>query len=181
MDAAHEVCIVVAVGQVGVDDAAAPGGGGVNHLSAAHVDARVRAGFSGVPGRVVEEHQVAGLELAKAVHLGAQAALPLAGGRVRQGHAELLVHIHGEAGAVEAAGGCAAVSVPGAQVLPGEVDDAAVAHAGAGGQGGLVGQAYVVAADIAVAVLSGDFVPAVFNAHHGDAGVQSQVVDDFGL
>ena len=139
------------------------------------------AGLAGVPGGVVEEHQVAGLELAQAVDLGAQAALPLTGGRVGQGNAELLVHIHGEAGAVEAAGGRAAVAVPGAQELPGKVHDAAVAHAGAGGQGGLVGQADVVAADPAFAICTGDVIPAVFNASDRDAGPQAQVVHDFAV
>ena len=153
----------------------------MNHLSAADVDTRVGAGLTGVALGVVEEDQIAGLKLAQAVHPGAQAALPLAGGRVGQGDAELLVHIHGETGAVEAAGGRAAVAIPGAQELAGKVHDAAVTHAGAGGQRGFVGQADVVAPDIALAVGSRNVVPAVFNASDRDAGAQAQVIYNFAV
>ena len=80
---------------------------------------------------IIEEDQIAGLQSTDGPDLGAQAALPLAGGGVRQGIAELLIDIHGKAGAVKTAGGGAAVNVAGAQMLLGGIHDGAAAAAGA--------------------------------------------------
>ncbi len=98
----------------------------MDNLAISGVDSRVRAGFTGVTGGVVEEDQIAGLEIADAVNPGTLAALPLTRCGMGQGVTELLVHVHGKAGAVEAAGGRAAVDIAGAQVLLGGADDAAV-------------------------------------------------------
>ena len=48
VDAAHEICIVVAAGQVTDNDAVAAGGRGVDELTAAHIDASMGAGLAGV-------------------------------------------------------------------------------------------------------------------------------------
>ena len=77
---------------------------------------------------VLEEYQIAGLQIA-AGDLGAVAEL--AGGAVGQLDAHLGEDIHGEAGAVEAAGRGTAVDVGHAQILLGDGEDAA-----AGGRGG---------------------------------------------
>ena len=122
MDAAHEVAVIVARQQRGVDNPAA-GGGSVDELAVAHVDAGVGAGLAGVAAGIVEEDQVAGLQSADAVYPGALAALPLAGGGVGQADAELAVDIHGEAGAVKALGRGAAVNVADAKVLLGQSHD----------------------------------------------------------
>ena len=113
MDTADEILIVVTAGKTAVDHAAASGGRRVDNLAISGVDSRVRAGFTGVTGGVVEEDQIAGLEIADAVNPGTLAALPLTRCGMGQGVTELLVHVHGKAGAVEAAGGRAAVDIAG--------------------------------------------------------------------
>ena len=139
----------------------------MDELAVAYVDAGVGAGLAGVAAGIVEEHQVTGLQGTDAPDLGAQSALPLAGGGVRQGVAVLLVDIHGEAGAVKAAGRSAAVHIAHAQIALGGVHDGA-----AGGRSGGLGQVQEITADIALgAVFAGDVIPAVHQTVDGDDGV----------
>ena len=97
----------------------------MDELVVADVDAHV-GGHCAV---ILEEHQVAGLQVA-AGDRGAVAQL--AGSAVRQLDARLGKHVHGKAGAVEAAGGCAAVDIGHAQILLGDGDDAAAGYGGRG-------------------------------------------------
>ena len=80
--------------------------------------------------------------------------------------AELLINVHGEAGAVEAAGGGAAVHIAGAQMAQSRFHDG-----GALAAGGIAGQYQQIAADIALrAVLAGNVIPAVYQTVDGDYG-----------
>ena len=115
MDAANEICIVITAGQIADDDTIAAGRRGVNELTVSDVDTGVRAGLSGVAAGIIEEYQITGLQGTDAPDLGTDSALPLTGGGVGEGIAELLVNIHGEAGAVKTAGGGTAIDIAGAR------------------------------------------------------------------
>ena len=120
-------------------------------LAVADVNTGVGAGLSCVAAGIVEEHQIAGLQFGNAVNFGTHAAEPLAGSGVGQVIAELLVDVHGEAGAVEAAGGSAAVDIAGSQMLHCGLHDGGTLAAG-----GIAGQNQQVAADVSLrAVLAG--------------------------
>ena len=144
----------------------------MDELPAADIDAHMRGGLAGV---VLEEHQVAGLQLT----LGNRGAIgELSGGGAVQGVAEVAVHIAGVAGAVKAAGAVAAVNIGAAEILLGVVHHLlAQAAAGGGGYGGgavaagtggvLAGD-HVIAADIAGDAIGRDLVPAVVDTHDVD-------------
>ena len=167
VDAAHEICIVITAGQAADDHAAAAGRGGVNELTISNVNTSVGAGLTGVTAGIVEEDQIAGLQGTDAPNLGAEAALPLAGGGVRQGVTELPIDIHGEARTVKTAGRSAAVHITSAQILLGGIHDGAAAAAVAIG-----GQIQEIAADISFrTILAGDIIPAVLKAVDRHDGV----------
>ena len=135
-------------------------------LAVADVNTGVGAGLSCVAAGIVEEHQIAGLQFGNAVNFGTHAAEPLAGSGVGQVIAELLVDVHGEAGAVEAAGGSAAVDIAGSQMLHCGLYDGGTLAAG-----GIAGQNQQVAADVSLrAVLAGDVVPPVYQPVDRDDG-----------
>ena len=139
----------------------------------------MRAGLAGVAAGIVEEHQIAGLQLRDGIDSGADAALPLAGSGMGQGVAELLVNIHGKAGAVKTAGGGTAVDITGAKMLHGGIHDG-IAGGGRSGVGS--GQIQEIAADIAFrAVFAGDIIPAVFEAVDGDDGAAVHAGQDLGF
>ena len=164
--------VVIPAGQV-VDADLVCTGGSVDELAAADVDAHVGDGLA---APVLEEHQVAGLQLA----LGhGHAVGQLAGGGAVEGVAEVAVDVGGEAGAVKAGGAVAAVDIGHAQVLLGVVHDllaqAAAVRDGGGhgtvppGAGGVLAGDHVLAAHIAGdAGAGGDLVPAAVDAHDAD-------------
>ena len=100
VDTTDEILIVVTTGQA-ADHNTVFGRGGVDVLTIANVDACMRASLAGVAAGIIEKYQIAGLQFADAVYLGADAALPLTGCGMGQGVTELLVNIHGETGAVK--------------------------------------------------------------------------------
>ena len=101
------------------------GGRGVDELVAADVDAHM----GGHRAVILEEHQVAGLQLAAGY---GRTIAQLAGSAVGQLDAQLREDVHGEAGAVKAAGGGAAVYVGNAQILLRQRDDLAAGNGGGG-------------------------------------------------
>ena len=143
-------------------------GGGVDKLAAADIDTHVGDGLGGVS--VVEEHQVAGLELI----LGhGHAVGQLVRGGAVQGVAELGVHILCKAGAVKGGGTVAAPHIGAAQEILGIVGDLLAQAGGGGSNGGAVAPGargvlhcnHIVAADIARGAVICNLVPAVVDAH----------------
>ena len=126
----------------------------MDKLAVAGVDAHVGGALAGVAA--VEEHQIAGLQLA----LGdGGAVVHLAGGGAVDGVAEVLHHIGGKAGAVKAAGAAAAVHVGAAHILEGVLGNLAALAGGGRHRGVHLG--HIVAAHIALL----DLVPAAVAAH----------------
>ena len=130
----------------------------MDKLVPADVDAHMGGPLAAVA--IVEEHQVAGLELAlgdggSVVHLG--------GGRAVDRIAEVLTHIGHKAGAVKAAGAGAAVDIGIAHILLGKLGDLTALAGGRGRRG--IHLRHIVAADIAAV----DLVPA--------AGAADQLLD----
>ena len=125
----------------------------MDKLAVAGVDAHVGGALAGVAA--VEEHQIAGLQLA----LGdGGAVVHLAGGGAVDGVAEVLHHIGGKAGAVKAAGAAAAVHIGAAHILKGILGDLAPLTGGGRHRG--VHLSHIVAAHIALL----DLVPAAVAA-----------------
>ena len=146
----------------------------MDELAVAHVDAHM-GGYIAV---VLEEHQITGLKVA-AVHGGA--IVQLGRGAVRQGYAQLAVHIHGEAGAVEAAGGRAAIDIGHAHVLVRQTDGGAAGDTGGNlagavtaGIGGIVlggqgaAQRHILLGHIAAGAITAHGVPAVALVQDGN-------------
>ena len=132
-------------------------GGGVDELTVADVDAHVGDGLAGV---VLEEDQIAGLQLIAA---DGDTVLELVGGGAVEGVAELGVDVLGEAGAVKAAGAVAAQDVGGAQILLGQGHNL-LPQGGGGAGGGLGGDGDVIAADVTGAAGVCNLVPALVDA-----------------
>ena len=162
----------------------------MDKLPIAHIDTHVGRGVAVVG----EEHQIARLQVA-AAHGGA--VVQLRRSAVGQGDAQLTVHIHGKAGAVEAAGGRAAVHIGHAQILIGDADSGAAGAAGryAAGivsravvgtvviscgivRGGIRGQRiahrHILLCHIAGGVVAGHGVPAIALGQYRDSGALGQ-------
>ena len=163
MDTTHKIGVIVSAGQTAVNNAVL-GRGGMDKLTSAHIDTSVRAGLTGVAAGIIEEHQIAGLQLTDAGYAGTNAALPLAGGGMGQGITQLLVDMHSEAGAIKATGRRAAVNVTGSQILLGKLSSAAGRAVGRG-------QVQEITANIAFcAVFASNLVPTILEAIDGDDG-----------
>ena len=117
MDAANKVLVVVSAGQA-ADYHAALGRRCVDVLTVADVDTGMRTCLTSIAAGIVEEHQITGLQFADAVDSGTDTALPLTGSGVRQVVAQLLVHVHGETGAVKTAGRGTAIHITDTEILP---------------------------------------------------------------
>ena len=72
VDAAHEVCIVVAAGQITDDDTAAAGRRRMNVLTVADVDTHVGTCLACIAAGIIEEYQIAGLQVGNGVYPGAR-------------------------------------------------------------------------------------------------------------
>ena len=152
----------------------------MDELIVAHINAHMGGGVAAVG----EEYQIAGLQLA-AADIGA--VLQLGGGAVGQGDAQLVIHIHGKAGAVKAAGGGAAVDIGYAQILIGDADGGAAGAAGGyrgcgvvrGGAAGILRrqrgtQRHILLGHIAVGAVIGYGIPTAALRQHGDSGTLGQ-------
>ena len=62
VNTANEICIIIPAGQIANDDTAAPGRGGVDVFSVAHIDAYMGAGLARIAAGIIEKHQVTGLQ-----------------------------------------------------------------------------------------------------------------------